>query len=187
MLAGMLQAEQYGNMIFTPPPGWTRVPQPDSLAFVPGTRTARDKVMLVLLQDRELSGDFRNAFASLVRSRIKKNERVLQHTPPSPFRNSTNAEGLFQILIVRDSAGHETARNFLGFHVGNRIDVITLDASNRDVFVQNQPIFKEFVSHLQFTEVAPDQSEPNHGTRKSSEQEAAPHAETANHPESRLK
>lgn len=151
-----LHADQFGNMTFTPPSGWARVQQPDSLDFVLKDKSPSDAVVLSLLQDRELSGEFQTAFASIVQSRVIQQERILQRTAPAPIANDTGAKGLFQILVIQDAAGREVVRAYMGFQPGNRIDVLSLAAPNQDAFRRVQPVFKEFVSHLRFKNLTPD-------------------------------
>ena len=160
-LAAMMHAEQFGNMIFIAPPGWTRVPQPDGLAFLLTPKNPQETVTLFLLQDRELNGNFRTAFKSIVQSRVKQNERVLQRSEPHPFPNVASAENLFEILVIQET-GREAIRAYVGFHPGNRIDVVTLASPNQETFQRNMPVLKEFLSHLQFDGSKPDPSGPSH-------------------------
>ena len=165
-LATVMQAEQFGNMIFTAAPGWTRAPQPDGLAFLLPPKDSPEAATLFLLQDRELNGDFRATFKSIVQSRVKKNERILQRSEPHPFPSVAGAENLFEILVIQD-AGREAIRAYMGFHPGNRIDVVTLAAPNQEMFQRNMLVLKEFLSHLQFADPKSDSSGPRHqqGTR----------------------
>ena len=149
-------------MIFTPPPGWTRVPQPDGLGFVLPTKNSQESVTLLLLQDQELNQDFKTTLKSIARSRVKQNERVLQKTEPYPFQSGANVESLFELLIVQN-AGREEMRAYTGLHPGNRIDVVVLLTPNPQAFQRNMPVLKEFLSHLQFTNLKqPDSPEPSH-------------------------
>ena len=159
-LATAMHAEQFGNLIFTAPPGWTRVPQPDGLAFLAPKNNPQNTVRLFLLQDQELNGDFRAAFKSIVQSRVKQSERVLQRSEPHPFPSGTNAESLFEIFVVQD-AGREAIRAYVGLHSSNRINVITLTAPNQETFQHNLPVLKDFLSHLQFNGPKQDPSGPS--------------------------
>jgi hypothetical protein len=162
ILAGAIRAEEWGTMIFIPPPGWTRVPQGDALTFLRATKNP--DVKLVLLPAQKLGGDFRTTFAAIVKSRLKKEDRVLQHSPPAPFASNTNAESLFQILVIQGAAGRETVQAYMGFHAGNRIHVVSFEASNHAVFERYRAVLKDFVSHLQFAGATSGQTEPGHAS-----------------------
>jgi hypothetical protein len=156
-IAAAMYADRLGNMIFTPPSGWTRVPQSNGVAFASPAKNPQDAAVLFVLPDQELKGDFRAAFNAVIESRVKEDGHVLQRSQPQVFPSNTGAKSLFAILVVRDAAGREAVRTYMAFNAGNRIDVVELAAPNREIFQQNQPVLKSFLSHLQFTGTAPKQ------------------------------
>jgi hypothetical protein len=143
-------ADQYGGVTFTTPDGWRQQPGPDGMQFRAPIPNSTGTVLLTLHPAQARTGDFASAFHAAVEAGTGKGERGVNSGQAQPMRIPNAPPALAQGVILDDSSGRRKYRLFLGFDLGNQINILEGEALEKDAWSRFTPSLVAFVSGLRF-------------------------------------
>jgi hypothetical protein len=140
---------QYGNVIFTAPPGWKPVSKPNAVLFI-APAAKEGTVILGILRGQVLTGSFRAWFAAALKSSLSSGEHVVQQTAVNAGRGDNAYDVLYTLQVVQGSSGTPSYRFYLAAHPGNRVEMIVYFASSKTAFSKYQDVLTAFIAGLHF-------------------------------------
>ncbi len=143
-------AQVIGNVIFTPPPGWTVInADPNAVQITSPDFAAGNGFAITLIPGQDYTGDVRTYFDAVWQS-FKKSFTVLRSTDMQPISvNGVNAFTASAMLLGPNDRSLYCAM-FVMTPGGKRVETISITAADDATLKKNLPVFATFLQNLRF-------------------------------------
>lgn len=171
LTAGHAGADTFGDLTYTPPPGWTAQLSGDTLSFKPPNLAAGEVALVTLSKGKDFKGDFAAAFDRLSKTG-PDGYTLLSRSMAAANKDENGVPLIAQVAVFKNAAGQALYLYYVAANPPGRLEVLIYTASSLPTFQKYQPAVAALADSVTFKgqkaggAVPPPTSKPPVGTPK---------------------
>ncbi len=147
--AGWAGAATFGDLTYTPPPGWTAQPSASTLSLKPPNLPAGEVALITLSKGTDFKGDFAAAFDQL--STTGPNGYTLQSRSKAvPDKDENGVPLLAQAAVFQNASGQTLYLYYVAANPPGRLEILVYTASSLATFQKYEPALSALASSVTF-------------------------------------
>lgn len=147
-------ADQFGNVIYVTPEGWSRVQQGDSMLLIPGDVPGQFVFTLAIAKGGELNARTLMQFMKdTLRTELSTGATVLSAAPVDESKIASGVPVLSTTRVMATREGVHFLAAYFVLQAGSRGEVVTVISNSEEVVRKYSDAVGQFIATLQFANV----------------------------------
>ncbi|WP_161882854.1 hypothetical protein [Deinococcus alpinitundrae] len=149
LCAGWAGAETFGDLTYTPPPGWTAQPSASTLSLKPPNLAAGEVALITLSKGSDFKGDFAAAFDQLSKTG-PTGYTLLSRSKAVPDKDQNGVALIAQAAVFQNASGQPLYLYYVAANPPGRLEILVYTASSLSTFQKYEPAVTALAGSVTF-------------------------------------